>query len=530
MAACLLAAGAGCRSLHPGNANQFDRGPEPVQSAVEDKLREQRRGATGDERWASFRENAYQDDEDLDGLRGALSDERIRAAEAGRVIESGPVTIEQCLAFSLEFNDRIQSRRAAIRAVGGEELIARSRFLPSIRYTVDHLDAEQTGGTNRTVQAIRLEQVLFEFGKDSVVDVVLREAQRAALFAYEDTVRDVLSEVRRRFYTVLLRRLQIEQRETLLEEFRQRHQEMQSLLETRRVPEVDVLTARLNMLNEEARINALEKERIRQKIELAHALGFPVALYGVPFHGRIERAVLDVENAVEISLRRSATVAQARAAVEEQERVARQVRAEYLPDLALRAGWQGRDNVGGFEVGGTNGFYRISAVGEAGLDVPEEGWGSNRVDVAVGEEDGFFAALSLELPIFEGWARAGRTRREQATLDRRRHELRNTVEQVEVSVRTAYQTILEEGKELELREETVRISRERLRTQDRLKELGKISADQLETFRNRFFDDQDAYFDQQIRLIEVQEALRAVMRYFEPLPGAAGPEEETSGR
>ena len=53
---------------------------------------------------------------------------------------------------------------------------------------------------------------------------------------------------------------------------------------------------------------------------------------------------------------------------------------------------------------------------------------------------------------------------------------------------------------------------------ERLKELGKISDNELETFRQRFFSDQDSYFEQQIRLIDAQERLRLAMRYFEPAP------------
>ena len=76
----------------------------------------------------------------------------------------------------------------------------------------------------------------------------------------------------------------------------------------------------------------------------------------------------------------------------------------------------------------------------------------------------------------------------------------------------------EETRETDILRETVRISKERLRVQDRMKELGKITDNELETFRERFFSDQDEYFEQQIRLIEAQERLRLEMRFFEPMP------------
>ena len=71
---------------------------------------------------------------------------------------------------------------------------------------------------------------------------------------------------------------------------------------------------------------------------------------------------------------------------------------------------------------------------------------------------------------------------------------------------------------MEILKETVQISKERLRVQERLKDLGRISDDALETFRDRFFSDQDRFFNQQISVVQVQERLRRAMRFFELLP------------
>ena len=74
----------------------------------------------------------------------------------------------------------------------------------------------------------------------------------------------------------------------------------------------------------------------------------------------------------------------------------------------------------------------------------------------------------------------------------------------------------EEERAAEILRETVEISKKRLQINERLKELGQISDDALETFRNRFFSDQDRYFEKQLNLIEARERLRTAMRYFEP--------------
>ena len=132
------------------------------------------------------------------------------------------------------------------------------------------------------------------------------------------------------------------------------------------------------------------------------------------------------------------------------------------------------------------------------------------------EDPGWFAKLKLDVPIFDGLESKGKKIREYAVLDQKRHELRDEVKQVEVGVRQAHQTVLEQRENLTIQQHRVRISRERLDIQEQLKELGKISDDQLETFRNRFFNDQDDFFNQQIELVNAQEDLRFAMRFFDP--------------
>ena len=87
-----------------------------------------------------------------------------------------------------------------------------------------------------------------------------------------------------------------------------------------------------------------------------------------------------------------------------------------------------------------------------------------------------------------------------------------------VTVQTELHNRYAVGLQTDILRETVRISKERLHVKERLKELGKISDNELETFRQRFFSDQDSYFEQQIRLIDAQERLRLAMRYFELAP------------
>lgn len=514
----VLALAAGCLKSPSAGVKASPYTQRDVHNLVEAKLDEQTDRAEGMDRWEAFKQGRYQTAGDIAAARSDLRLERARWAEAQALIGAGPMDLENCLAFSLEFNDTIQARRAGIRAVGGDELVTRSRFLPTLTYRLHHERADVTGGssTNDTHHALLLSQTLLEFGKDNAADIVLRESQRETLFDYEDTVRTVLRDIRKRFFTVLLRNQQLRERERSLEEFRTRYDQMVGLEEARRVLEVDVLTARLNVLNEEANINSLQREIVRQRIDLLHLMGFPVGLTELAVAGETEAFDMPLEACVEQALLRSSAIAQSRAELSEQARRVHELRWEYAPALDMRAGWKDERSVAGLSVETTDDVYSLSAFAEGHADA-FDGQMEADIDLLAEEEEGWFVDLSMELPVFQGLERRGNYRREQALLAQARHKLRDLIDSVESDVRKAYQTVLEQRKQVEILGETVRISKERLRVQEQLKELGRISDNELETFRERYFDDQDKFFARQISLVEAQEDLRHEMRMFEPI-------------
>ena len=520
---CFVLCLAGCRTS-PRAGDQADSdGPRGIHELIESKLDDQRREEDGFQRLSKYKTNEYQTTEDILRSRTGLRYEQRRMAQAEALIGGGPLSLEECLAFSLDFNDQVQAKRAGIRAVGGDEIINRSRFLPRLVYGLTSSAMQREGSDagddseDGTFHSLRLAQRLFEFGKDHQEDVALRESQREALFDYEDTVRSALSGVRRRFFTIILRQQQLAERQKSLDAFEARHKQMEELEKTQRVLEVDVLTARLNVLNEEARINSLEQEILRQKIDLLHLLGFPVGMTEFNVDGAIEELGVPLDVAVQIALRRSSLIGQFRAEMAEQERTLREVRWEYAPDMMLRAGWKDQENTGGISMDTTDSVYGVGAFAEAHSDTFADRFD---VNTAPADEDdrGWFMGLAVELPLFEGRRRRGEYVKQRARLDQARHELHEAADSVDSAVRKAYQTVLERRKQVEILSETVTISRVRLRVQERLKELGEISDNELETFRRAYFTDQDSFFAQQIGLMNAQEDLRSVINQFEPLP------------
>ena len=526
---CFGATTFGCRAERPWPWDRTRGGDDSIQRVIEAKTADQSDKQDGRRRWEGVTTNEYQRQDELDRLAGRTKDQRDRRQIARNLIENGPVTLGACLILGLEFNSRIQAQREEIRAVGGEKLIVNSRYLPRLTYTLKHdlLEDRTLGRLGQSDNIFRFSQTLLEFGRDNDRDVALREQQREALFAYEDAVRDALSAIRRVFFTIRLRQRQLEKRQELLAEFQADYDTVEQREEARLVPNADLLTARLNVLNEKLRINSLNKEILRLKIELLHAIGLPVGRTELTLTGEPEHFDLSPERAVNLGLGRSTVIAQARAAAYEQARRARQIWWEDAPDLRVRSGWMDDRSAAGLDLSNNEGAYGLSTFAETHLDGPRENIDDDPA-FPLADEPAWFVGLELDVPLFDGFEQRGKVVRERARLRRARHELRDSVDSVEGEIRQAYQTVLEARGQLEIQAETVTLSKARLETKQELQTLGRIQDNELELFRNQFFADQDAYFRQQIALIEAQEALRAAMRYFAPLPKAGGDREEST--
>ncbi len=506
---CMLTPG--CVTHHPLALRSRDVGPDRIQTLVEKRVDARSRPRSAEERWNAVQTETYQSRADLQHHRDA-GGRAERERKADPLFSDNALSLTECLAFSLVGNDRIQASRAAIRGVKGDEWIAHSRFLPRLFYGLSESGEKVSGAASwdrERDQTFSVEQNLVEFGKHAAADVAVREAQRETLFAYEEEVRAVLSQVRIRFSTILLRKQQLAERRKLMREFVARREKIQKLLEAKRVPEVDLLTARLNVLNEEARINTLEREILRQKLELFRLAGFRLDRIDTPLAGTLQPFDLAPEEAIDIALRRSATVAATRAAVADQYRAARQTLWEFGPDLAFEAGRKTGDVRAGMRLTGEDGRYGLGAFGEKRIH--------SGPDPADETETRRYAEVLLELPVFDGLERWGRYKKARARLEKLRHDLRHTIDRIESDIRKAYETLRERRRELAILQEKVAISRERLRIKHRLKELGRITDNELETFRSQFFNDQDAAFRQEIDVIESRERIRFLMRTFEPL-------------
>jgi len=284
-----------------------------------------------------------------------------------------------------------------------------------------------------------------------------------------------------------------------------------------------VLTAQLNVLNEKTRINQLERQKFNRKAELLRLIGLPVGASQVEFRGQRDDFGLedfDMDGMIRLALAQSSELAFREALVTEQGRALRQLRYEYVPDLRFTSGYQDEFGRAGAQVENSDDTWGLDLIGEPGAtgaseDTGWDGLGYFAPGVNLpGPDPGWFGAVQLGIPIAEGRARTGRRIQARARLNAAVAAAEDQQDRIELNVRQGYMFLSEQKFQVDLAQENVNIEKERFQIHEELRNAGKITDDQLETFRRGFFAAQDNVFDQQERLIERQEDLRLAIRYF----------------
>jgi outer membrane protein TolC len=437
------------------------------------------------------------------------------------------LTLEECLQLALISNNEVKQARQQILAVGGSKLINNSRFLPTIELIsqYEHFRNFQSGNNTDDTHTIsaKISQRILEFGKDNPLDLSLRAEQRDALFSYEIRIANIFSLVRRAFFFIKLKEQQIATRNELREQFKKQYEIKVQRMEAGNLSvKMEVLTARLNMLNEEIVINALKRQRFNRKMELLRFIGLPVGADQVEFEGQMDNFGLgdfDIEGMICLALAQSSDVALAEAILTEQQRLLDQLRFEYAPDLRISGGYQAENGKIGADLINDDDTWGLDIFGQPKVPGLKEertqnlGLFGNEISLN-GPDPGWFAGLQLRIPIIEGRAREGRRIEARAILTSLKADLEDRKDLIELAVRQNYQFLTEQEFQVQLAQINVNIENERFIIKTELRDVGKITDDELETFRRLFFNAQDEFFRQQEEMIISQENLRLVIRYF----------------
>ena len=417
--------------------------------------------------------------------------------------------LAHCLDTAFSRNRELIQARERIEEAEGSRVVVRSRLMPQLSLTAnyDALRTERLGETEDNLASeLLFQQRLFEFGPDAASEIQVRGELRQALFDYQDKVYETTSRVWEVYQLILLQDQQIALRDSSRAAFGKILDRQQAAFEKRLASEEEKLQAELNVLEEELQISILRRQQFRNKMELLRLIGRPIGVE-LQLRGQLTPLVIDQEEAVRVALARDVQIGLREQLLDEQRRVVREIGWEYAPDLAVDAGVEdGRRRAG------------------VSVDRQGETWGVNmETGLALSEEDDpgddgdatWSANVRARIPIFAGGARIGREGLERARLRRLQVQLRDLRAEVELTVRQAYQNMLEAEEQQRLQEQRVQIARRRYEINQLLQEKGQADEAKLEAVREQFFGAQTQLFRNQETVISRQATLRRLMGTIE---------------
>ena len=358
------------------------------------------------------------------------------------------LTLDQALRFALENNYSIRQARDRLREQEGLIVEVRADALPNVTadgtYSRDDKDFVSPGsgrGYQDWTVGIYVRQLVYSGGGVRAALDAAKTTREAAALDIQAVVDEVLLSVRTRFADVLLARERIEVQEQSVNLLREQLQTVKNRFEAGSVSQFEVLTAEVALANAQpALINARNSFRIaidELRQVLGYRGGFGGDLQKIPeFEGELAYApaTYDLEAALAAAKAKRPELLRLEQLQRAREAGVTVARSGYLPQLYVRAGYEGR------KLSSSNSFSDT--------------------------QDGWTAGVSGSWAIFDGARTRGRVAQARAQLNQARLGVSEQSLAIEVEVRRALSSLQEAGELAEAAAKVVDQATEALRLAD----------------------------------------------------------------
>ena len=361
---------------------------------------------------------------------------------------SGKLSFREAIERGLDYNLGVVGLAQALREAQGQARVARSSLLPNLSASLSETEQQ----TNLAVIGIKFQSPIPGFSLPSVVgpfnyfdlrshltqniaDITAwknyRSAQenaRANELSAKD-VRDLVTlAVGGAYLQVIAARARVESARAQLETANTLLQQTSQQRAVGVVAQTDVNRSRVQMLTEKERLQTLQNDLSKQKMNLARLTGLPVndqfdVSDNVPFS---PAPILSAEDALRQAYARREDLKAAEAQVHVAELTKSAARAERLPSLSLNADY----GVNGLNPGQAHGTFAVTG--------------------------------SLNVPIWRGGRTEGDIEQADAALSQRRAELEDLRGRVENDVRSAFLDLEAATNQVDVSGENLKVTRETL--------------------------------------------------------------------
>ena len=353
------------------------------------------------------------------------------------------LTLADLVDVALRINPSTQSTWEQARASAADWASSRGAYYPTLSGDASGygMGGDSSSGYYGTV-SLSLSYLLFDFGGRAATVESARQALMAANWNHNQSIQDILRNVPQAYYTYIGNQAQVRASESDLEEA------LTSLKSTEQRKKAGVSTI-ADVLQARSRVDQVRLDLVSNrgavKISrgnLATAIGWPAnADFDVsegPEDLPVNTIAQNTRTLIALALRDRPDLSASRAAVRQSEAELKKAEAALWPKLVAtgNAGWSGLD-----------GSLSDSDYFDSGGNISSSG-------------TSFYAGLSLEIPLFEGFSLRNNIRAAEARLKATRADLRQKEESVISDVWTAFYNMQTAAQQVESSETLLTSSKE----------------------------------------------------------------------
>ncbi len=390
---------------------------------------------------------------------------------------------------------------------------------PTVGLQADYTRRDRADGPATDARELFLaaEQELVRYGKTPPARWAAEHQEQAEKARYRQTIIAVDSQVRQAYYRLLLTRDEIASRDELLAYFRAKMERVQTRLDAGLARPIERYEAELEVLEEQARINHLQRALRALHRQLFTEIGLvgkrslrAIEVVGPPYEQLqlLNPKEADLPGLIEEARANRPQLAELGWQIDQQQQQARRVLWQWLPHVGLQLSKDVQDTEWGLDWRGDGQTWTV--VGSGRRSIARHGQDPAR-DPAVGA--GWRVQAQVALPLFQGgqrWARHAQEKARLHQLHQAHHETRNGVE---LDVVEAFYELQSRRENTQILRRRADVARQRLDTIEELFEnaMGNLNFDDIRRQRVAVNVAEQTYFAERLTYILAAEHLRRLL-------------------
>ena len=378
----------------------------------------------------------------------------------------------------------------------------------------DYAAAPDADADQRTL-FLQAEQEIARYGATTSSRWAAQHQEQAAQARYRETIIAVDSQVRQSYYRLLLTRDEIASRDELLAYFRAKMDRVQTRLDAGLARPVELYEAELEVLEEQARINNLQRELRALHLQLFTEIGLvgkrslrDLAIVGPPYEQLqlLDPGEADLPALIDEARANRPYLAELGWQIGQQQQQARSVLWQWLPHVGLQLTKDFQDTDLGLDWRGNGQTWQL--VGSARRALARHG-----LDPALDQGEGWRVMANVSLPLFQGGRRLAQGAEEKARLHELRQDRAETRNLIELEVVEAFYELKNRRENTQILRRRADVARQRLDTVEELFEnaMGNLNFDDIRRQRVAVNFAEQSYFTERLAYILAAEELRRIL-------------------